>query len=127
MPHRPAARSLRCGSLHPLPLTKKPRAATATRNPFDPLDGAVNESLDLHGYSGGEVRAFLTTFLREAQRRHPGGLLHLITGRGKRSATGPVLKPLVKGVLAATPVGVVEAWGKDDADGGFVVRLARRS
>lgn len=87
----------------------------------------MDESLDLHGYSGVEVRAFLTTFLREAQRRHPGGLLHLITGRGRRSATGPVLKPLVKGVLVATPVRVVEAWGKDETDGGFVVRLARRS
>ena len=86
----------------------------------------MDETLDLHGYSGVEVRAFLTTFLREAQRRHPGGLLHVITGRGRKSATGPVLKPLVKGVLVGTPVTAVEAWGKDEADGGFLVRLARR-
>lgn len=107
-------------------MTKQPRRPAAPRNPFDPLDGDVDETLDLHGYSGVEVRGFLTTFLGAAQRRHPGTLLHVITGRGRGSASGPVLKPLVKGVLVGTPVTVVERWGKDDADGGFLVRLARR-
>ena len=87
----------------------------------------MDETLDLHGYSGVEVRVFLTTFLREAQRRHPGGLLHLITGRGRGSTGAPVVKPLVKGVLTGTPHGVAEAWGKDETDGGFLVRLARRA
>lgn len=96
------------------------------RNPFDPLDGRVDETLDLHGYAAVEARAFLAGFLKAAQKRHPGGLLHLITGRGKRSAGGPVLKPLVKATLVATPATIVEAWGKDDSDGGFLVRFAGR-
>lgn len=96
------------------------------RNPFDPLDGRVDETLDLHGFAAVEARTVLAGFLKSAQQRHPGGLLHLITGRGKRSAGGPVLKPLVKTALAAAPMTIIHAWGKDDNDGGFLVRLAGR-
>lgn len=96
------------------------------RNPFDPLDGRVDETLDLHGFAAVEARTVLAAFLKSAQQRHPGGLLHLITGRGKRSAAGPVLKPLVKAALAATPSTIIKEWGKDDNDGGFLVRLAGR-
>ncbi|MBC7897933.1 MAG: Smr/MutS family protein [Cytophagaceae bacterium] len=107
-------------------MARRTPSARDDRNPFDPLDGRVDETLDLHGYAAVEARAFLTGFLTSAQRRHPGALLHIITGRGKRSATGPVLKPLVKATLGATPASVVNAWGKDDNDGGFLVRLAGR-
>ena len=97
-----------------------------TRNPFDSLIGRVDEELDLHGFSGVDAKVMLEGFLKAAQRRNPGGLLHLITGKGRGSAGRPVLKPIVRAALVAAPPTVVKEWGKDDSDGGFLVRLAGR-
>ena len=107
-------------------MARHPSASPRGRNPFDPLDGPVDEHLDLHGYRAVEARVVVADVLRAVQKRHPGGLLHIITGRGRGSVGGPVLKPIVQGVLSAAPSGMVHAWGKDDADGGFLVRLAGR-
>jgi DNA-nicking Smr family endonuclease len=105
-------------------MPKRRSGSTAPRNPFDPLDGRVDETLDIHGFSAVEARAHVDPFLRAARKRCPGGLLHLITGRGRNSAGGSVLKPIVRAALASAPPTVVVAWGKDHADGGFLVRLA---
>jgi DNA-nicking Smr family endonuclease len=95
-------------------------------NPFDALDGRVDETLDLHGFSGIDVKVMIDRFLVAAQKRHPGGLLHVITGKGRGSAGRPVVKPVVRAALAAAPPTVVRTWAKDDHDGGFLVRLAGR-
>lgn len=99
-------------------------APSNSGNPFDSLDGRVDEELDLHGFSGVDARVMLEGFLKAAQRRKPGGLLHVITGKGRGSAGRPVLKPIVRAALVAAPPTVVKEWGKDDHDGGFLVRLA---
>ncbi|MGE0552995.1 MAG: Smr/MutS family protein [Gemmatimonadales bacterium] len=103
----------------------KRRAASLgkSRDPFDPLDGPVTATLDLHGNTALEARARLDGFFATARRRHPGGLLHVVTGKGRNSPGRPVLKPLVRGLLAKAPSTVVAAWGRDLDDGGFLVRL----
>src|SRR5262249_17229932 len=98
----------------------------APRNPFDALDGRVDEELDLHGFSGIDAKGMIEGFLKAAQKRHPGGLLHIITGRGKGSPGRPVVKPVIRAALSAAPATVVKEWAKDQADGGFLVRLAGR-
>jgi DNA-nicking Smr family endonuclease len=108
------------------PILRKATRSTAPRNPFDPLDGEVDQTIDLHGYSGVEARVHAAELIRAAQRRSPGGLLHIITGKGRNSSAGPVLKPLVKAVLSSSAKSIVAEWGPDDSGGGFLVRLSVR-
>ncbi len=99
------------------------RTPSEHRNPFDPLDGPVSQTIDLHQWTRSEVEANLFGVVQAIRRRERGALLHLVTGRGKHSAGGPVLRPLVRRMLAQGQLGAVVAWGRDDADGGFLVRL----
>lgn len=101
---------------------RRPPAAPP-RNPFDPLDGRVDSVLDLHGATSIDVQARLQSFLETAKRRTPGGLVHIITGKGRNSAAGPVVKPAVKRLLVGELGRFVSAWARDDDDGGFLIRL----
>src|SRR5215211_4878129 len=93
-----------------------------SRNPFEPLEGAVDDTLDLHGFGAAEARAAVITFLRRVQRQSPDALVHLITGKGRGSPGRPVLKGVVKSLLRSSAVPVHE-WGEDLDGGGFLVRL----
>lgn len=93
------------------------------RNPFDPLDGPVSDRLDLHGFTASEAQARLRTYLDHARRKAPGGLVHIITGKGRNSAGAPVLKQLVRTFLRSGDASQVAAWGLDDDEGGYLVRL----
>lgn len=92
------------------------------RDPFEPLFGAPADTLDLHGFRADEAVAAANEFIKRAQRRTPGGLVHIITGRGRGSAGGPVLKPRVRSLLKGGLLPVA-AWGEDLDGGGFLVRL----
>ncbi len=94
-------------------------------NPFDPLDGDPVDSMDLHGLTAPEAKTAAAAYLRRVKKSRPGALVHIITGRGRNSARGPVLLPAIKAVAASLSPAVVAAWGADDADGGVLVRLAR--
>jgi DNA-nicking Smr family endonuclease len=91
-------------------------------NPFEPLDGVVADSIDLHGMTGAEAVAAATAFVRRVQKRAPGSLVHIITGRGRGSPGRPVLKPKIRTLLRAGEL-PVRAWGEDLDNGGFLVRL----
>jgi hypothetical protein len=91
-------------------------------NPFEPLEGAVADTLDLHGFGAAQAHAAVITFLRRVQRQSPDGLVHLITGKGRGSPGRPVLKGVVKSLLRSGAV-PVHAWGEDLEGGGFLVRL----
>lgn len=95
------------------------------RNPFDPCGGPIASVLDLHGATAIDVGARLTSFLETAIRRTPGGLVHIITGRGRGSPAGPVVKPAVKRLLTGELARLVGTMERDENDGGFLVRLAR--
>lgn len=91
-------------------------------DPFDPLDGPVSTTLDLHGFRASEVREQLPLFLSGARRRYPRGLVHVITGKGRGSAGGPVLKTIVRTMLRSGELEVSE-WGEDASGGGYLLRL----
>jgi len=94
-------------------------------DPFDPLDGPVVESLDLHGFRASEVRETLPRFLAAARRRHPGGLIHIITGKGRGSPGHPVLKTVVRSLLRSGTIEGVREWNVDSAGGGYLIRFER--
>jgi DNA-nicking Smr family endonuclease len=92
-----------------------------SRDPL--LDGRADAELDLHGFSANEAPPAVRSFLESWQRRKAGAIVHIITGRGKGSPAGPVLRGLVAGVLKGAPVSLVAEWAPDDAAGGFRVRV----
>jgi DNA-nicking Smr family endonuclease len=99
------------------------RRQLAKRDPFDPLDGPVSETLDLHGFRAAEVREQLPPFLAGARKRNPGGLVHIITGKGRSSPGGPVIKTLVRTLLRSGDIAGVKEWNQDPAGGGFLIRF----
>ncbi len=98
------------------------------RNPTfdsrDPLlDARVDGDLDLHGFSATEASAVVRRFLETWQRRKSGALVHIITGKGRGSANGPVLRGLVKTLLQGELRALVGEWGVDDGEGGYRIRV----
>jgi DNA-nicking Smr family endonuclease len=93
-----------------------------SRNPFEPLEGHVADTIDLHGMTAAEAEAAVAAFLRRCHRRAPGALVHIITGRGRGSPGRPVLKPKVKAMLKQGELPAA-AWGEDLDGGGYLVRL----
>lgn len=91
---------------------------------LEPLDGPVTDTLDLHGFTRAEAEAAVIAFLNRSGKKHPGALVHIITGRGRGSPGRPVLKPAVRTLLKSGSLPVAH-WGGDLDDGGFLVRLRR--
>ena len=89
------------------------------------LDGPVDDTLDLHGMTGIETAAAVTAFVTRVRKRHPGALVHVITGKGRRSAGRPVLKSKVRTLLRAGTLPVAE-WAEDLDGGGYLIRLKGR-
>lgn len=90
----------------------------------DPLlDAPLDGELDLHGYTTMEVPSAVRTFLQTWQRRKSGAVVQIITGKGKGSANGPVLRGLVKNVLQGELRAMVGEWRLDDGEGAYTVRL----
>jgi DNA-nicking Smr family endonuclease len=89
---------------------------------LDPLEGTPADTLDLHGCRASEAAAAVRAFVQRARRRTPGALVHVITGRGRNSPNGPVLKPTVKRLLESGSL-PVKTWGEDLDEGGFLLRL----
>ena len=89
---------------------------------LEPLDGPVHDTLDLHGMSGIDGVAAVMSFIQRVQRRQPGALVHVITGKGRGSPGRPVLKTKVKTLLRGGGLPVT-VWGEDLDGGGFLIRL----
>ena len=90
----------------------------------DPLlDARADGELDLHGFGAIEARSAVRAFLETWRRRKAGAVVHIITGKGKGSAGGPVLRGLVKTLLLGELRGMVSEWGLDDGEGGYRVRV----
>lgn len=105
-------------------LTMKRRRDTPKFDATDPLlDAKPRETLDLHGYAASEAVEAVRRFLSNWARRVPGGVVHIVTGKGKGSAGKPVLKPKVKALLAGELRHLVSDWERDADDAGFMVRL----
>src|SRR5574339_277923 len=89
----------------------------------DLLDGRVEDPLDLHGYSAIETPSAVRSFLDRWRRRKPGAIVHIITGKGKGSQNGPVLRGLVKSLLQGELRSMVVRWDLDDGEGGYKVQV----
>ncbi len=90
---------------------------------FDPLLDGPALTLDLHGETSQAARARVAQFLAATARSRPGSLVHIITGKGRGSAGGPKLKPMVAGLLKGECAPLVRDWARDENEGGFRVRL----
>jgi len=101
-----------------MPRRKDPRSS----NPFDPLDGPISDSFDLHGFTAAETREAVPPYLARARKQYPGGLVHIITGKGKGSIGRPILKGTVRRLLEAGHP-AVRLFSIDPDGGGYLVRL----
>lgn len=90
----------------------------------DPLlDRRPVAVLDLHHFAGSEVESAVSNFIHTWHKREAGAVVHIVTGKGRRSGGAPVLKPRVRQLLGTRFQGVVKDWTRDVDDGGFLVRL----
>ena len=89
---------------------------------LDPLDGPVDDVLDLHGMTAAEALPAVSAFVRRVHRSRPGGLVRVVTGKGRGSPGQPVLKTRVRTLLREGALPVAE-WGGDLDGGGYLIRL----
>ena len=82
----------------------------------DPLlDAQPNRTLDLHGRTESEARVAVEKLVKTSG----GKLVHVVTGKGRNSSDGPVLKHLVRGMLKGSLAPLVRDWSLDDSEGGY--------
>ena len=86
------------------------------------LDAPIAGTFDLHGMTRLQAEAALRSYLQAATRAHAGKVVHVITGKGRGSAKGSVLRPAAVAVLKGMGPMVAE-YDKDVDGGGFLVRL----
>jgi len=90
----------------------------------DPLfDAAPDGVFDLHGMRVAEAVPAVRGFIALWRARHPGALLHVITGKGRGSRGRPALRPAIGRLLREELRGDVREWARDVDDGGFVIRI----
>ena len=88
----------------------------------DLLDAPVADTIDLHGLTAVEAEQIVLRIVENWHRRG-GGVLYFITGKGKGSVAGPVLKRKVAALLRRDLSAYVAEHAPDDAGGGFKVRV----
>jgi len=86
------------------------------------LDAKVADTIDLHGLNAADAEHTVRNVVENWHRRG-GGVLHFITGKGKGSVAGPVLRRKVAALLKRDVSGYVADWARDDSGGGFKVRV----
>lgn len=103
---------------------KRSRSKHPAFDARDPLlDARADAELDLHGLGAIEARFAVRAFLESWRRRKAGAVVHIITGKGKGSPGGPVLRGLVQTLLQGELRAIVRQWGLDDGEGGYRVRV----
>src|SRR3989441_10446018 len=100
-------------------MSKRSRGRHPAFDSRDPLlDARADAELDLHGFGAVEAQSAVRAFLESWQRRKAGAVVHIITGKGKGSTSGPVLRGLVRTLLQGELRGVVAECGFDAGEGG---------
>ena len=82
-------------------------------------------TFDLHGQTVLEAVANAEHFLRVQARTRRGGVVRLITGRGRAGGGAPIrtrVRTLLRGLKAANDV--VKDYVLEDSEGSYLVRLA---
>ena len=96
----------------------------------DWTDRSPDATYDLHGQTVSEAAANAERFLRAQRRARPGGVVRLITGRGRGGGGAPVrtrVRTLLRSLRDEVPGGgagaVVREFVLEDSEGSFLVRL----
>jgi DNA-nicking Smr family endonuclease len=91
---------------------------------FDWTDRRPDAVFDLHGQAVSEAVANAERFLRAQARARPGGVVRLITGRGRTGGGAPI-RSRVRAQLRALREGgaIVRDYVLEDSEGSFLVRL----
>lgn len=87
------------------------------------LDAPVVATLDLHGAIVAEATTRVEAFLRASSRVHRGKVVRIITGRGRGSERGPVLRPTVGRLLKGPLSALVADFSISDDEGSYLVLL----
>jgi DNA-nicking Smr family endonuclease len=90
----------------------------------DWTDRVPDATFDLHGQSSLEAATNAERFLRAQVKARPGGIVRLITGRGRAGHGAPV-RTRVRSLLRALQQSgrVVRDYILEDTDGSYLVRL----
>ncbi len=90
----------------------------------DWTDRSPDATFDLHGQSVVEAAANAERFLRVQAKARPGGIVRLITGRG-RSGGGAPIRTRVRVLLRTLKESatVVRDYSLEDSEGSYLVRL----
>ena len=90
----------------------------------DWTDRAPDATFDLHGQSVVEAAGNAERFLRTQAKARPGGIVRLITGRG-RGGHGAPIRTRVRTLLRTLKESerVVRDYELEDSDGSYLVRL----
>lgn len=91
---------------------------------LDWTDRSPDATFDLHGQSVIEAVANAERFLRVQAKARPGGIVRLITGRGRAGGGAPI-RTRVRSLLRALKesASVVRDYSLEDTEGSYLVRL----
>jgi DNA-nicking Smr family endonuclease len=91
---------------------------------LDWTDRRPDVTLDLHGQSVAEALANAERFLRAQARARPGGVVRVITGRGRAGGGAPIRTRIRTLLRAMRDTGrPVRDYVLEDSEGSFLVRL----
>ncbi|HKU62135.1 MAG TPA: Smr/MutS family protein [Gemmatimonadales bacterium] len=87
-------------------------------------DRSPDAVFDLHGQSVAEAATNATRFLRAQAKARPGGVVRIVTGRGRGGGGAPI-RTRVRTLLRSEREGggVVADYFLEDSEGSFLVRL----
>jgi len=91
---------------------------------LDWTDRLPDATFDLHGQSVGEALANAERFLRAQKRARPGGVIRLITGRGRGGSGAPIrtrVRVLLRGLKERREL--IADYELEDSEGSFLIRL----
>jgi DNA-nicking Smr family endonuclease len=91
---------------------------------LDWTDRPADHSYDLHGQSVVEAAANAERFLRAQARARPGGVVRLVTGRGRAGGGAPIrtrVRTLLKTMRDQGQV--VRDYVLEEGEGSFLIRL----
>ena len=89
----------------------------------DLLGAPLAGRIDLHGMTAAQAEAAVRSFVDSWRRRVAGAVVLIITGKGKGSPDGAVLRPAIRTFLKTKLSGYVSDWALDDSEGAFRVRV----
>jgi DNA-nicking Smr family endonuclease len=91
----------------------------------DWTDRSPDSTFDLHGQTVLEALSNAERFLRAQEKARPGGVVRLITGRGRAGGGAPI-RTRVRALLRSLKDSgrIVRDYQLEDTEGSYLVRLA---